>query len=368
MQSKQETITEMSDEAIPIFTQYPHRYNCYTDTLEGFNEFFANKPVGYWLIRESRINGMITLMHKLDNNKVMNSRYAFVNGQWQWMGIKTGDKPYDKIYVHSIKSKFQLLLETLYARHPLDAKKMIRPAVGERTSNTQYYSSNGPQYVNNSPNQEKEKPVYANPIQALERIKTIMTLLGATLAESGTDTNNLKMTLLFDIKMTLTKEQLTQILRETVQPFKNNKNAEEIKNLFEQWLEANGLTDDLLCPVSYSLFSEPYLIGESGMIYDADSLFVGGKCLATCPKTRLPIELHPTHFEGYRGILYTCLEQFFDLIMMYQEQMKLDLSRVSDSSLAMSSATRSTFFSSKPSSSNDDDAEPSNEAMVQSLS
>lgn len=330
MQLKQEiliNVDEAQEEYIPIFKKSVPGSES-PDPIYAFEQLLKNKPIGSWLIRESRAEGMISLTRKLTNGSISHTRFAFVDGTWVVVGNNKLKKHkeredvinYNCFDVSTVRSKLDLLFEVIHQVHPLLDEKMIKPSFVQATEQAGYYiGSLGYQL---SKVRSNDQVIYAELLNSLEQVQTVMKNLRSALNEHKTLLLD-QLSLLEPIKLEVSRAQLSKILRETNKPFKHSEFARKIKDLFEEWLDVNKLTADLLCPISQSLFAEPYYVVESGMVFDVDSLFPADKCLSTCPLTRKPIEFHPVHFSGYRKKLYECLEQFFDLLELYQEKQQL---------------------------------------------
>ncbi len=324
-------ITEQKpNDFVPIFRTELPNYS-HLSAIEGFHAFFENKLPGSWLIRESRVPGMISVTFKKEDGKVAHTRFAFDGNKW----IKVSDSMRNKHMEGSsilnyqffdranVKSKLELLFEAIYAptsSFVFISEKMIEPVEEQVTRQKAYYIDvAGYVPVKQRTN---EHVIYANLLQSLEKvqgaIKGCIYVLNA-----GQELINTEMGSLDTIQTSYSRTQLSHMLRNVSKPFQSNVKAQELKDLLESWLDANKLTFDLLCPVLHTLFEEPYYVVETGMVYDAAALFHDGKCLKACPLTRTEIENNPVHFEGYRRKLYETLELFFDLIQLHQAKLNL---------------------------------------------
>ncbi|WP_133135198.1 hypothetical protein [Legionella rowbothamii] len=337
MQEKQDatsTKNEEQSDLVPIFKMelpnYPH-----LPIIEGFDEFFKTKVPGSWLIRESRTEGMISVTLKRDEGKIAHTRFAFIEDKWVLVNNTMRDKHIDGssiiTYEHvdrvSVKSKFELLLEAINDfsnkstnKFTLKSDKMIKP-VWEQATKQQAYYIDSVSYVTTK-QRTTDQAIYANLLQSLEKVNGVIRDCMANLNANKAVTKDMKG--LDSIKLFYNRITLSNILRRVSKPFKSDNHAQKLKDLFDDWLAANALTFDLLCPVLLTLFEEPYYVVETGMVYDAAALFSNGTLLSTCPLTRTKIEDNPVHFDGYRRKLYSTLELFFDLIKLYQAKMVLD--------------------------------------------
>ncbi|MDR3504057.1 MAG: hypothetical protein P4L79_15920 [Legionella sp.] len=345
MQQKQEatsTVSQEQSDFVPIFKMelpnYPH-----LEVIEGYHEFFKTKVPGSWLMRESRVPGMISVTFKQENRKVGHTRFAFVADKWLVVNNDMRNKHtegsslinYEHVDRMSVKSKFELLLEAIYksseestSKFVFENDKMIEPVAEQATQQRAYYIDT----AGYTPVKQrtKDQAIYANLLQSLESVKKAMRDCMNDLS-TGTELKERKMDCLDKIQISYKKSDLSHILRDVSKPFQSdNSDALELKELLEVWLEENSLTFDLMCPVLHALFEEPYYVVETGMVYDAAALFHKGQCLETCPLTKTNIEYNPVHFGGYRKALYETLEQFFDLIQLYQEKMSLAKERKED--------------------------------------
>lgn len=343
MQEKQDAASTKNQEQsdfVPIFKMELPNY-LHLTVIDGYHEFFRTKVPGSWLIRESRVDGMISVTFKRDDGKVGHTRFAFVGDKWAPVNDDMRDKHIDGSsiihYEHvnrvSVKSKFELLLEAIdeaskkfKGKFIFSSDKMIKP-VSEQATNQQAYYIDAPTYVT-AKRRTDDQVIYAKLLQSLEKVNGTIRDCMADLNENKALTINMEG--LDSIKISYEATDLSNMLRRVSKPFQSDEKAQKLKDLLEGWLEANALILDLLCPVLRTLFEEPYYVFETGMVYDAAALYPNGKLLNACPLTRTKIEDNPVHFEGYRRKLYDTLELFFNLIQLYQAKMGSDKEKKED--------------------------------------
>lgn len=313
---------EVSEMVIPVFAkQFPGSIE--EDPLLAFIKLVQTKPDGYWLMRESRVEGMISITFKL-NGKVGHDRFVFKNERWR--EVNDGQKitaigAYESFNKDTAnKSVIDSLLDAIYATRPLEYEKLIIPAEAFASSNMGYLQASP--YVLVTRRDGKEQKIYADLLGSLAEITNLINENIRILdnEENRSTPISLDMELLKTVVLPSRKKLNEDLcLKKT---FLLVNSASFLKDLFTKWLENNQLGEDLFCPVGADLFVEPYYVVESGQVFDVSSLFPQGKCLLTCPVTRMPIMLHPVHFEGYRRKLGECLILFFDFIELYQANLE----------------------------------------------
>lgn len=315
-------------ELIPVFQRELPGVNV-ANPIDAFKNLLANKPDGYWLIRESRVDGMISVTFKI-NKDIKHGRFVFANDHWTMVGNNDlnnyieGVLPFEALTRDTVGTKINLLFDAIFSSLPLVFEKMVIPSEAQATHNLDYVMISP--YILMEERDGKEKKIYANLLGSLNHLEGIMTNLEDSL-DKEQQINEINMDTLSEIKLPV-KELLMEQLKQA-QPFKTEGYAKQIKELFANWLTANALTLDLYCPVSLDLYEEPYYVVESGHVFDASSLFPNGNdCLNACPLTREVIESHPVHFAGYRRELNERLLQFFDIIQLHQQKTGLNKSTV----------------------------------------
>ncbi|EHL28955.1 RING finger protein [Legionella drancourtii] len=311
---------DVFERVIPVFAkQLPGSTE--EDPLLAFIKLVKTKPDGYWLMRESRVEGMISTTFKL-NGEVCHDRFVFKNQQWRVVNDEQkipavgAYEPLNKDTVNI--SVIDSLLAAIYATRPhLEYKKLIIPAAASASRNMSYLQESP--YVLVTQRDGREQKIYADLLGSLTGITNLINE-NILILKNGSTHIALDMELLKSIELP-SRNKLNEdlCLKKT---FLLANSASFLKDLFTEWLETNRLGEDLFCPVGADLFVEPYYVVESGQVFDVSSLFHQGKCLLTCPVTRMPIMLHPVHFEGYRRKLSECLILFFDFIELYQEKLE----------------------------------------------
>ncbi|MFJ1267585.1 hypothetical protein ACD661_03320 [Legionella lytica] len=330
MQAKQEATSSTNQEQgdfVPIFMMklpsYPE-----LEPINGYEQFFRGKVVGSWLIRESRVPGMISVTFKKEIAKTSHLRFAFINDKWVIVNDNMRDNHtggastlnYEPLDRRTVKSKYNLLLEAINStKLVFDADHMIIPAAEEATRQRAYYVD-VPSYV--VAKQRGKEALFVNLLNSLDEVKGKIKVCIETLGTEGA-LKDKKMDCLGNTQLTYNKLELSHTLRNVSKPFKSNKDALEFKELFDTWLEENSFTFDLMCPVLRTLFVEPYYVVETGMVYDAGALFYEDARmrltrLEKCPLTQTKITYNPAHLDGYRTALYETLELFYDLVRLYQ--------------------------------------------------
>ncbi|USQ12725.1 hypothetical protein J2N86_08370 [Legionella lytica] len=337
MQAKQEATSNVNQEQsdlVPIFKMKLPNYS-HLDAIDGYHQFFSTKVAGSWLIRESRVQGMISLTFKRENSEIAHTRFAFLGDKWGIVDNKMRDKHldgsstinYEHVDKESAKSKFELLLEAIHKFSETSKSKlvfkddrMIIP-IPEQATPMQAYYVDCVSYVLTK-QRTKDEVIYANLLQSLDKVKEVIRGCIDTL-NADAELKERAMDCLDKIQLSYKKSDLSHMLRNISKPFQSSSDAQAFKELLDTWLEANALTFDLMCPVLHALFEEPYYVVETGMVYDAAALFYNGTCLDNCPLTQVKIQYNPVHLDGYRRALYETLELFFDLVELYQEKTSL---------------------------------------------
>lgn len=285
-----------------------------------------NKPDGYWLIRESRQLGMISVTYKL-SGKTNHTRFAFVNGNWKEVGgnqLVNYSRPdsYQHLMKENIKEKCDELLEEIFTILGLEKTNILIPAATQASTAPEYssYCDIHQVYVKVGSGREV---LYGNPVTALNKVELILNSILAGLKGSSGEENESNNALAFLKGFHLPNirpEELMAHFRQP-KPFKNGDRLQEViqlKDQFSEWLEMCNLRDNLFCPVTQELFLEPYYLSETGQIYDADGIFHHDKLLDKCPLTQTPIVEYPTHCKGYRSKLELCLSKFFEAVQLVQ--------------------------------------------------
>ena len=326
MQTESEIKNQLALDKIQLVTVFKQTlpYDTSPDPLEAFTGLFKNKPDGYWLVRESRVKGMISITFKL-NQVITHRRFAFVEDHWNEVGgeqvkdYQEGVWPYLELTQGTVKTKIDLLLETVFKNYALNLEQLILPKESQASKDNDYSCICPYEPLMNRINQNEK--IYANLIESLKKIEQIM----IDVKDSLNEDRDIKMDLdmLKEIVLSSKEDLISQL--QLPRPFQNFPNAKQFKDVFANWLSDNNLMFDLFCPIQMDLFEEPYYILESGHVFDSSALFANaGNCLQTCPLTRVDIKAHPIHFDGYRRELNERLIQFFDLIQLYQEKISLN--------------------------------------------
>ena len=262
------------------------------DILRSFVEILNNKPDNYWLIRESREIGMISISFK-KNRKVEHLRFAFIRGKWSvipgsMLSVEIlNELQYEKLHQYNIADKCEELINLCQSRG-LDKNKLVLP--------NPHQQSNWSDYNNYIVSAENEKR-FADPIEALKKIYTTI---------DNAIANVDLLTTLHNAAFMQTPDTLSD---------------EALKNVFSAWLMVNDFDHDVQCPISYELFKMPYVL-SSGRVFEKSSLFneEGGLKFTDCPITNRPIVSHPYRLEGYTSLLQSCLEKFVELINLCKPQ------------------------------------------------
>ncbi|QLZ67775.1 hypothetical protein FOLKNPGA_00548 [Legionella sp. PC1000] len=295
--------------------------------LLSFENMLRNKPDGYWLIRESRQFGMISVTYK-QAGKINHARFAFVGENWKEVGgddLVNYSRPdsYQRIMRENIKEKCEELLKQIFTTIGLEKTNILIPTAKQASTAPEYsgYCDIYQVYVKVGSGREV---VYGNPLEALNNVELILNTILADLKGPRAEENESNSALAFLKEYNLpniTPEELTQHFRQP-KPFKSGDHLQEViqlKDQFAEWLEKCGLRDNLFCPVTQELFLEPYYLTETGQVYDADGIFHHDKLLDKCPLTQTPIDEYPTHCKGYRSKLKLCLFKFLEAVQLVQD-------------------------------------------------
>ncbi|KTC93200.1 SH2 domain-containing protein [Legionella cincinnatiensis] len=297
-----------------------------------FENMLGNKPEGYWLIRESRKLGMISVTYK-KGGQIKHVRFAFVGENWKEV---TGDEldnysrpdSYQQLMKENIKEKCDELLKQIFTILKLEKTNILIPTAKQASTTPEYsgYCDIHQVYMKVGAGRAF---LYGNPLEALNNVELILNSILAGLKDPKADENEPNNALDFLKEYSLpniTSEELIQHFRQP-KPFKNGDHLQEVTQLKEQfaeWLEKCNLRDNLFCPVTQELFLEPYYLTETGQVYDADGIFHNDRLLNKCPLTQTPIVEYPTHCKGYRSKLELCLFKFMEAMQLVQnpEQQK----------------------------------------------
>lgn len=259
------------------------------DTCKGI---LINKPKGYWLIRESRKDGMISVSVK-GTKGIHHTRFAVVLDQWIVVPHKDLDlinnaHSFNKLTKDTIGNKFEQLI-TLLVTSGYVMTSLILPGIHQSSTSQAYLS-----YCVSV----DSTLCFNSPIIALKAIKKLLRLQIINFGQASA----LNYTGL---------EKMTA-----------NLSSEEQKDLFTAWLEKNKLDMDLCCPISLELYTQPYVLEESGFVIDKSSFFdeQGKKIIEKCPYTAVPIQRAPYRMTGYIALVQTCFDLFSKLAILYNEQ------------------------------------------------
>jgi hypothetical protein len=274
------------------------------DILTSFEDILRNKPDGYWLIRESRQIGMISISYK-KGEKIENLRFAFIRGKWTIVPGKMltpevlNELKYETLYQNNIAGKCEELIGRCTSLGFVKMK-LVFP--------NPHQQSNCNSYNNYIVSAESDKR-YVDPLECLKTVSITIDKAIANVNSLAIANNKA----LIEIKLPLSNK--------------------ELKNVFVEWLTVNNLIDDLQCPVSFDLFEVPYVL-DSGRVYEKSSLFNDDNTikLEKCPVTSKPIVSHPYHLEGYTSSLNKCLAKFVTLISESKKQGLLETKNESVSS------------------------------------
>ncbi|KTD20948.1 Uncharacterised protein [Legionella lansingensis] len=295
--------------------------------LQDFIELLNTKPNGYWLLRESRVTGMISVSYK-EKEQVKHTRFAFVGDHWEDVpgkDIETflANASYEQLMRSNIADRCDDLLDKIFSLLPLTVDNIIVPTNSEASEEAAYlgYTSTHQPYA--APIEEEPKVIYNNPVDALQKVELILQQLISILKESDpAKKENINPSLAhlrkINTELTITPKDL-MIQLSHAKAFAKGPHAEataKLRDCFEEWLERCNLRDNLFCPVTQGLFEEPYYIVETGHVYDAAGIFDKGVLLSKCPLTQVPIERYPVHLNGYRRKLSHCLLQFFEALQL----------------------------------------------------
>lgn len=296
------------------------------DILPTFENMLRNKPEGYWLIRESRQFGMISVTYKTAE-QINHVRFAFVGENWKEVGgdeLVNYSRPgsYQRLMKENIKEKCEELLKQIFTTLGLEKTNILIPTAKQASTTPEYsgYCDFRQLYVKVGAGREV---LYGNPVEALNKVELILNSILAGLKDPEADENEPDNALTFLKEYSLpniTPAELIQHFRQP-KPFKNGDHLQEViqlKDQFAEWLEKCNLRDNLFCPVTQELFLEPYYLTETGQVYDADGIFHNDKLLNKCPLTQTPIVEYPTHCKGYRSKLELCLFKFMDAVQLVQ--------------------------------------------------
>ena len=259
------------------------------DTCKGI---LKNKPQGYWLIRESRKDGMISVSLKKKRG-IHHTRFAVVLDQWIVVPHKNLDlinnaHSFNRLTKNTIGKKFKQLI-TLLVNSGYFIPSLILPGINQSTTSQAYLS-----YcvaVDNT-------LCFNSPMLALKAIKELLKQQSINFGHASA---------------------LNYTGLEKMTP---NLSSEEQKDLFTAWLEQNKLDMDLYCPISLELYTQPYVLEESGFVIDKSSLFdeQGKKKIEKCPFTSALIQRPPYRMAGYIDLLQKCLDLFSKLANLYNKQ------------------------------------------------
>ena len=278
MKTKQEVdlmLREAPQMAGIIFKKALKPYHNNIEILQAFGKILETKPVGYWLIRESRQEGKITVSIKRIG-KIDHYRFAFKDGRWKVAPpSEVGEfEPLDR---QMIGFQCQQLINLLSEKN-FDMNKLILPGFHEQSDNSSYtayqYKTIGKSHIR-----------YDDPIESLN---FVINKIKASCIE-GTELQELE----FAPDLTLDNEAL-----------------------FVSWLERNKLTDGLIDPISFNLMKKAYIISESGRAFEYTTLFdeEGRLRLEQCPITRREIINRPYRVEEYTTKLAVCLDLFHIMV------------------------------------------------------
>jgi hypothetical protein len=307
----------LQDKVTPIFK----RKLCESsteDSLIEFEQLLANKPVGYWLIRESRKEGMLSITFKeakdtLPYTKISHTRFLFTNRKWHEVNdesrVRTflDDKTLFEPATHELnKKKIALLIRTIKRNYSLKYENILLPVEKHASLEPSYFYI--APYVLSSEQDSEEQKIDNNPCDALDNLMKIIIkvrdrVCGIQQTAKDTTWNHIDLLYLSSIELPAKKELFDKLANKKF--FAIEGIAKEYKDIFEKWIKINKLDEGLICPVSGSLFIEPYYVRESKQVYDGDT-----------NGASIPI-------RGYRKKLEQCLLEFYELIEVYQERLAI---------------------------------------------
>ncbi len=229
------------------------------EILSSFERIIANKPKNFWLMRESRVAGKISVTYRTESG-VYHMRFAFTNGEWVPANFQDKFDPMDR---RMIGTQCQQLIHCLALRN-FNLEQMVLPGKDEQSTSPLYSKYT---YVTVG----KSRVRYDDPIVSLNTV---------------IDTFK---------EIIINKKEMQQL---NFAPELHHVKAED---LFCEWLYKNRLHDGILDPIYCTLMEKPYIISESGYAFDFKTLFDDNLSLRLekCPFTRKPITLKPYRVEGY---------------------------------------------------------------------
>lgn len=322
---------------IPVFKRVLAGSSVYLDPLDAFEELLRYKPNGTWLIRESRVEGMITISFKLED-VLRHKRFVYLEHQWTIVGHKQL-QDVKEFTAHSKDTLDGTIMETLlaaiYESTALEYANIMLPSETQASSNCSYLHVSP--YIMESHVSSPVKKIYVDPVNALNDVHNVILKIKQLIVNKDITTLlQLEMNVCSSMKLPHLEDLMGVLMRP--KPYEGETSAKLFKDDFAQWLTDNDLTDNLFCPVELDLFDTPYVI-ESGRVINGSALFPKNKCLDCCPITRIPITKYPAHFEGYRRKLGETLLLFYDLVGLYQvslmqtkEESEIPITKVDENS------------------------------------
>jgi hypothetical protein len=287
--------------------------------IEDFENLIKNKPNGTWLIRESRQIGLFSITYK-NWGEVWHTRYAFIDGKYREVADKELKKIANKFInmsITNIANGCEALLRTIFATNPiLTLDHLLLPSKTQVTEVSQYQ-----RYVV----VQKKVKIYNDPVKALRKIgRQIDVLLKKSDAE-------------------IAMMDLSFLKVYPGSPTTEVEHREQLKERFCAWLTSAHLETAVFSPISLEIFKAPYVLQESGRVFDYHEIYHDGKLLISCPITRIPIKKTPCPIKDWNEQLDKCLQKFQLLI---NKCLALGTAATTTTTTTTSSTTTGGFFSS----------------------
>lgn len=260
-----------------------------TAILKEFEALLGNKPVGTFLLRESRQEGRITLSCKQSfitkeqtiQQQIRHYRFVFSGTEWQICSDSKEPIETTSVNKDSIGDKCQQLLSIIEKKRiminsvltPIKMHQILLPNSHQHTLYAGYSN-----YTAVSATTQR----FNDPLKALTKVKTLL-------------------------KNELSGLNLEAATHEQAQ-------SEANRTAFMHWLEEKkpNLADTLSCPISTNLLRNPRVI--DGHAYERSTIYEGDSLVFThSPLTRNRIETTPYAISGYTHLLNKCLALFCTL-------------------------------------------------------